>query len=207
MGYHDIYNTSFERVMKVIEDVPGWMGESDCRVLYDCAHRVRAGCIVEIGCFAGRSTKVMATASPTSHITSIDPLISVHPSAGKEYSDPDDVYAILVELMKDHNWSHYREMSHEVAKRWRKGRVIDLLHIDGDHRDAPLRQDIEDWLPFVKKGGVVLFHDYAVSSAEPGCGNPLESDNGSCVKGVFEDIKDKYFSHWSYPSGFAKGIV
>lgn len=37
---------------------------------------------------------------------------------------------------------------------------LDYLFIDGDHSDAGLRGDLRQWLPLVKRGGVVLIHDY-----------------------------------------------
>jgi len=37
---------------------------------------------------------------------------------------------------------------------------IDLLFIDGDHSYKGVKSDIKLWLPKVKIGGFVLFHDY-----------------------------------------------
>lgn len=202
MGLHSVYKNTFEESYKELENIAGWMGENDCRVLYDYASRVRAGVIVEVGSFMGRSTKIMALASPTSVIYSIDPLETVHPSSG--LSDPEYVNKRLHEEMENFNWIHFRKKSQDVVVKWKQ--PIDLLHIDGDHREKPLREDVKSWLPHVKRGGVVIFHDYAVSSPEPWCEDPAESDNGSCVRGVFESIKDTYFSNVSYPSGFAVGI-
>ncbi len=36
---------------------------------------------------------------------------------------------------------------------------IDVLFIDGDHTYEGCKADIEVWSPFVKDGGVILFHD------------------------------------------------
>ena len=37
---------------------------------------------------------------------------------------------------------------------------IDLLFIDGDHSEKAAQNDLDAWLPFVKPGGLVLFHDF-----------------------------------------------
>jgi len=36
---------------------------------------------------------------------------------------------------------------------------IDFLLIDGDHSEAGVRRDWEEWSPFVVPGGIVLLHD------------------------------------------------
>lgn len=37
---------------------------------------------------------------------------------------------------------------------------VDMLFVDGDHEEAGIRGDIDAWLPHVKDGGYVAFHDY-----------------------------------------------
>ncbi len=41
---------------------------------------------------------------------------------------------------------------------------LDLLFVDGDHRYEGVRADTERWLPFVRPGGTVLFHDAVPAS-------------------------------------------
>jgi predicted O-methyltransferase YrrM len=38
--------------------------------------------------------------------------------------------------------------------------TIDLIFIDGDHSYAACQADIGAWAPFVKRGGVIAFHDF-----------------------------------------------
>ena len=38
--------------------------------------------------------------------------------------------------------------------------LIDLIFIDGDHSYEACKADIEAWAPFVKRGGVIAFHDF-----------------------------------------------
>jgi len=47
--------------------------------------------------------------------------------------------------------------SHEAVRDWRI--AIDLLLIDGDHREEAVEQDWKDWSVYVKPDGVVAFHD------------------------------------------------
>lgn len=45
----------------------------------------------------------------------------------------------------------------DVVVDWDK--KIDILHIDGDHMYESVKNDYDKWSPFVKKTGVILFHD------------------------------------------------
>jgi len=49
------------------------------------------------------------------------------------------------------------KFSYDAVRVWTT--PIDLLVIDGDHSDAGVERDWNDWSPFVKPGGIVIFHD------------------------------------------------
>jgi len=49
------------------------------------------------------------------------------------------------------------EFSSVAAKRWNA--PLDLLLIDGDHSEAGVQKDWDDWNNFIVTGGVVIFHD------------------------------------------------
>lgn len=46
-----------------------------------------------------------------------------------------------------------------VARAW-KGPMIDLLYVDGDHRYAGVKADLDAWTGHVRLGGFVGGHDY-----------------------------------------------
>jgi hypothetical protein len=73
-----------------------------------------------------------------------------------------------------HNQEHYAEFStllrlsfDEAVKRFAAG-SIDLLHIDGHHTEEALRHDLEQWLPKLRPGGILLLHDIAMRSRDFG---------------------------------------
>ena len=47
-----------------------------------------------------------------------------------------------------------------------RGKRIDLLHIDGDHAYAVVKNDLESFAPLVRPGGMIAMHDVA---GKPGC--------------------------------------
>lgn len=69
---------------------------------------------------------------------------------------------ISCDPIKGSNFSHsqfqfIQKTSNEIAKTW--NRQIDILFIDGNHRYEQVLFDYETFAPFVKKNGLIIFHD------------------------------------------------
>ncbi len=64
------------------------------------------------------------------------------------------------------------------------GRPIDLLHIDADHSYEGVKGDFENWSPWVRPGGCVLFHD---TEAFPGVRRLFDE-----LPGRKKEIKEHY---------------
>ena len=50
------------------------------------------------------------------------------------------------------------------VKRWLKDDLVDVLFIDADHTYAGVKRDYECYSPFVKRGGIIAFHDISQAS-------------------------------------------
>jgi len=59
--------------------------------------------------------------------------------------------------------------------------TVDLIFIDGDHSYDGCRGDIEAWTPFLRKGGIVAFHDFG-------------SRASGVTQAIFEAIKAQRFA-------------
>ena len=71
---------------------------------------------------------------------------------------------------------------------------IDLLHIDGSHEYQSVRNDFGNWLPKIKKGGMILLHDILVEREDFG------------VKEFWKEISKNYKTE-SHQEGFGLGVI
>ncbi len=84
-----------------------------------------------------------------------------------------DLHAVII----DHNNYYYAEAhlkgagydenvefilgdSVKVGESWPKSRKIDLLIVDTDHTEDTTNKEIDIWMPHIRSGGLVFFHDY-----------------------------------------------
>jgi len=80
-----------------------------------------------------------------------------------------------------------RENSHDfstlkMVEKVLKGRKLDFLFIDGDHRYDGVKRDFEMYSRLVRKGGLVAFHDICYHPPETGCE----------VHKLWNEIKNRY---------------
>jgi predicted O-methyltransferase YrrM len=124
---------------------------------HDAMERFARGCrsVVEIGVAEGASAVALRTAmDPAGTLYLVDPfhlsrvrmLNFLRRAAQRAVSRNGGAQTVWIE-----------EFSHEAVRQW--SRPIDLLLIDGDHREKAVEQDWNDWSPHVIEAGVVVFHD------------------------------------------------
>lgn len=73
-------------------------------------------------------------------------------------------------------------------KRILKGQQIDFLFIDGDHNIEGVQSDWDNFSPFVRSGGIVVFHDYDYSAFLRG------DKKGQGAVWVCEDLKKQGYN-------------
>lgn len=158
--------TTFPDALASVADVEGWMTDAQARRLWDAARAVpQSGRIVEIGSFRGRSTIILAKAAdPAASIVAVDPHMGG--DRGPNQYDPDEALGD-----DDHRIFHGNLERAGVGERVRHVRLLsqpalhdvggelDLLYVDGAHRYAFAKPDIEGWGARVRPGGTMLIHD------------------------------------------------
>lgn len=76
--------------------------------------------------------------------------------------------------------------SQDVGRHWRW--PVDMLYIDGDHSYEACRADVDVWLPWLKSGGIVAFHDYGTRHT-PGVVRVVHETMGD-LKYLGKDLND-----------------
>ncbi len=157
---------TFEQAWAAVADVQGWMTRGQAESLYGAAAACPpGGTIVEIGSFHGRSTIMLASACP--HDATV---IAIDPHAGNDRG-PQEIDGYEDEANQDHEAfirnlqtagvahtvTHLRMFS-EDALAGLDG-DIDVLYVDGAHRYAPAKSDIQRFGDRVRIGGTMLIHD------------------------------------------------
>ncbi len=114
------------------------------------------GLMVEVGIYAGSSLSCLLQVARIKKAT----LYAVDPFLYNGEEAESHLRGVLCQF-PDVNWRFYPTIS-EIARNCllAAGLLasgIDLIHIDGDHFDAGT--DCILWLPFLKPGGIAVFHD------------------------------------------------
>jgi predicted O-methyltransferase YrrM len=155
-----------DAALAAIDGVEGWLSEDQARRLWNAALELTGpGQIVEIGSFRGRSTIVLSrAASDEVQIVAIDPHgggdrgpQEIAPDAIAGEADYQTFHDNLTRAGVDELVRHVRKPSDRALDDL--AGPIDVLYVDGAHRYAPARSDIERYGERVVPGGAMLIHD------------------------------------------------
>lgn len=145
-----------EAVANAVRKIPGLCFEDEERFLYNLARR--KGNLVELGCWKGRTTAILVKAAAVwrAKVTAVDSFMTMSKKKfGKQATrklweanlkavglEPPE----LLEMTTD-----------EAAKVY--DREIAFLFIDAGHSKPYIEQDLQNWTPKIKLGGIVALHD------------------------------------------------
>jgi len=187
------------------QNIPGWCAFAD---LYrDAVAKARSPALfVEVGSWKGRSAALMGVEIVNSgkaiEFCCIDPWLEGGPDlVGTEFETKGEnvLYqeflrntAPLAGVIKP-----MRMTSLEAVELF-ADESIDFLMLDGDHNYPVVKQEIQAYLPKMKKGGIISGDDYRW----PGVTQSVEETIGSNHIGVRDVRKDKNYklsaSYWFY---------
>lgn len=170
-----------------IPKIQGWMGPKALRWLARQARRRRQ--IIEVGVWRGRTTKVLAAATPGT-VWAVDHW---------KGCDSDERQALLYEgAAEQARVDFLRNLAVEIGTgkvrvlagdsvdvaanlQVEFGRMFDMIFIDADHSYDGVRRDLEAFRPLLKVGGLFCGHDYpwkSVAVPWPGVGRAVREAVG-----------------------------
>lgn len=132
--------------------------EGEVELLQELARSLPQGAhIINIGAGAGTSGMAFMEAREDLHVTTID--------LRREASALGSLESEELVFKEAGYWGQARHRqihgdSKQAGREWAGG-PVDLIFIDGDHSYEGCRGDIEVWAPHVRRGGLVVLHDYA----------------------------------------------
>jgi len=142
--------------IRLRRSVRGWLSTRDAQLLYELARSgPRRGSIVEIGSAFGLSTIVLARGLRDGKRDGVVWTMDTHTFYESE--------AQLRSNIKNSGLGERiraQTVSSVDAATVDAGLEIRMLYIDGLHTYEGVKADIENWLPRVVPGGVVVFDDY-----------------------------------------------
>lgn len=176
--------------------LPGWCDITKATYLADVVLCQRPHVVVELGVFGGRSLIPMALAmrelqethGHTGLVIGIDAWTAEAAVDGMDREDADDQKHVDYWSKVPLPWVHrqcadkitelglwpwvslMQARSETVARIFSASpgeRVIDLLHIDGNHTPLASCRDVELWVPRVATHGHIVFDDFNWPSVQP----------------------------------------
>lgn len=131
-------------------------------VLADLAKEYQLKKLVEVGVKAGRLSCELLSITPQDvHLTCVDPWLpfASFPELTKaSLAKSEQIFDQIVTWFPG-RITKVKLPSVEAAKRYNDG-AFDLVFIDANHDYPFVVEDIEAWLPKVRKGGILSGHDY-----------------------------------------------
>src|SRR5262249_14421436 len=125
--------------------------------LYESALARPAGAVVEVGRFAGGSTMILAQAGRDTGRRGVFSIDIERLSSGDYLLNLNGFTSADTTLI-DHD-------ARTVAQCWSAfgdDRGVAFLFIDADHSYDGVRRDLEAWIPLLRPGAMVAFHDLSI---------------------------------------------
>ncbi|NBX76272.1 MAG: class I SAM-dependent methyltransferase [Proteobacteria bacterium] len=144
-------------------------------------------CVVEIGAFKGGTLSLFAQmSSPDCRFLSVD----------IAYRLPEQLalkqLALKNQKINCISGDSSASQTIQKVKQWLRNDQIDVLFIDGDHSFNGVKADFENYSPFVRPGGLIIFHDI-VEDYTTRFGKPTPSYTGG-VPRFWNELKALGFS-------------
>ena len=164
---------SMKACLYLAEKISGWVTAEELVKKAEYSHQLQDNAVVvEIGAFLGRSTVMLAGARKLKRSGMVH-VIDPFDASGDDFSVP--VYKAIEEQLTISLLSQFQSnirnarleeyvtihqgTSESIVKNWHE--PIDMLILDGDQSPVGARTAFDDWISFLKPGGILIVHNSA----------------------------------------------
>jgi predicted O-methyltransferase YrrM len=156
------------QVIRPALDIEGWLTEQQALVLAAAARDTKAGTVVELGSWKGRSTAVLGLACKGERaVVAVGTFRGSASEVGGPHAEaaqnPDGVFpqwqANMAHLGLGDTVEVCRGDLVEVASEWPVGKKIGLLFVDPEHTKEATIAAFRAWESHLLPGATVIFHD------------------------------------------------
>ncbi len=156
------------QVIRPALDIEGWLTEQQALVLAAAARDTRAGAVVELGSWKGRSTAVLGLVCKGERtVVAVDTFRGSASEIDGPHAEavqaPDGVFpqwqANIGRLGLGNTVEVLRGDLVVAASEWPSGRGIGLLFVDAEHTKEATVAAFRAWEPHLLPGATVIFHD------------------------------------------------
>jgi hypothetical protein len=183
---NSVAGNQLQVTLNQVANTEGWLTLQEAKLLYKVARLIDEGCIVEIGCYRGRSTVALGSAvldKPDVSVYALDPHSSFTGECGGEFG-PEDRGEFFRTMLNSgcYKTVHLINLSSEVVTPgWTED--VSFLWIDGDHSLEGIKRDVECWMPHLSECAYLAFHD----TTKPNLG-PHVMVNQLLGSGQFQEV-------------------
>ena len=163
---------------------------------YDLVAAIRPKLLVELGTHKGLSYFTFCQAMKEHEVDGL--CYAVDTFEGDDHTDKYD--ESVFKAVNSHNRDHYHGFSYLLRMRFNEALQhfdtdsVDLVHVDGLHTYDAVAEDFAGWLPKVKPGGLMLFHDVQARVKDFG------------VWRFWDEIRDRHET-FTFNHGFGLGVL
>ena len=181
------------------EEIFGYSDDTYFSIISDVVKRFDSGShFVEVGALLGRSSAYMAVEIANSgkdiRYDIVDHWLGSSEHRIVEELQNIDMFEIFIENMKPvEGYYNPIRMSSTEAVSLYEDESLDFVMIDGDHSHLAVKDDISNWLPKIKNGGLLAGDDYDNDGIRSACENLLANNSHG------------EFSYWTTKWFFNKG--
>lgn len=139
--------------------------EHDEKVLTELSNKVSSGPLCEIGCWTGHSTHILANRAKAigTKLVVVDNFEGNKGTPIEEFARDNSVKDMFIRNMKMFDlWDSIIlfSMDSNEAHKFIKSGLFSFLFVDAGHTYEQVKNDLVNYIPKVKEGGIICGHDY-----------------------------------------------